>query len=87
MADHATAIYFHTIDFLLGTLKIDYDSFYFSNLAIFVLQKRTKKMCLVGEAMVNTLQNTKYSIDEKVNQSFIQLFLRINRYKFKNKRS
>lgn len=28
----------------------------------------------VGEAMVNTLQNTKYSIDEKLDQSFIQLF-------------
>lgn len=28
----------------------------------------------VGEAMVKTLQNTKYSIDEKLSQSFIQLF-------------
>jgi hypothetical protein len=87
MADHAVVIYFHISDFLLGTLRIDYANFYFSNVAIFVLQKRSKKMCLVGEAMVNTLQNTKYSIDDKVDQNFIQLFLRINRYKFRNKRS
>ncbi len=33
-----------------------------------------KKNVDVGEAMVNTLQNTKYSIDEKLDQSFIQLF-------------
>ncbi len=87
MADHVVAIYFHISDFLLGTLRIDYADFYFSNVAIFVLQKRIEKMCLVGEAMVNTLQNTKYSIDDKVDQNFIQLFLRINHYKFRNKRS
>jgi hypothetical protein len=87
MANHVIAIYFHTNDFLLRTVKTDYTSFYFSNVAIFVLQKITKKMCLVSEAMVNTLQNTKYSIDDKINQSFIHLFLRINCYKSRNKRS
>ncbi|KAL6012118.1 Glycoside hydrolase 2 (Mannanase, beta-galactosidase) [Asimina triloba] len=30
----------------------------------------------VGEELVKTLQNTKYSIDEKLNQSFIRLFSR-----------
>lgn len=28
----------------------------------------------IGEVLVKTLQNTKYSVDEKLNQSFIQLF-------------
>jgi ribosome biogenesis protein BMS1 len=28
----------------------------------------------IGEVLVRTLQNTKYSVDEKLNQSFIQLF-------------
>ncbi|BBN03124.1 ribosome biogenesis protein BMS1 [Marchantia polymorpha subsp. ruderalis] len=36
-------------------------------------EKRKEDMD-VGEAMVKTLQNTKYSIDEKLSQSFIQLF-------------
>jgi hypothetical protein len=87
MADHVATIYFHTIDFLLGTLRIDYASFYFFRCDYLYITKQNKKMCLVGEAMVNTLQNTKYSIDEKVDQSFIQLFLKICCYKFRNKRS
>jgi hypothetical protein len=37
MVDHVVAIYFHTNDFLLGTLRIDYTNFYFSNVAIYVL--------------------------------------------------
>ncbi|KAL3698605.1 hypothetical protein R1sor_012681 [Riccia sorocarpa] len=38
-----------------------------------VPEKRKEDMD-VGEVMVKTLQNTKYSIDEKLSQSFIQLF-------------
>ncbi|KAL2645256.1 hypothetical protein R1flu_012843 [Riccia fluitans] len=38
------------------------------------LPEKRKEDMDVGEAMVKTLQNTKYSIDEKLSQSFIQLF-------------
>jgi hypothetical protein len=58
MVDHATAIYFHTSDFLLGTLRIVYTHLFFSNVVIYVLQKKIRKMWPMGEAMANTFQNT-----------------------------